>query len=418
MTKRIVFHIDVNSAYLSWEAVYRLQMGAVLDLRTVPAVVGGDIKKRRGIVLAKSIPAKAFNIQTGEALAVALQKCPTLKVVKPSYGLYIKCHNEMLAILKEYSQHIKIFSIDECFIDVTDTLPRFNNDYLALAELMKNRIRDELGFSVNVGISHNKLLAKVASDFKKPDQIHTLFPEEMASKMWPLPVEDLFMVGRATRPKLNAIGIFTIGDLATFDRTLLTVLLKKHGDVIWKYANGIEDTLIDSEAPHEMKGLGNSTTIPFDVEDRETAKMYLLALSEMVSMRLRDKTVSCGLVSTSLKTNTFEQSSRQKKLCYYTDHTNDIFKEALELFDLLWDGTPLRHLGVRVSDLTDCRESQISFFEKKDKAALYQLDTTIDALRLKYGNQSIIRSSFLHTGIKPVIGGMAEDDYPLMSSML
>lgn len=419
MDARTIFHIDVNSAYLSWEAVYQLQMGASLDLRTVPAVVGGDIKKRRGIVLAKSIPAKAFKIQTGEALAVALEKCPSLYVVKPTYGLYIKCHNEMLAIFKEYTQNIKIFSIDECFLDVTDALPRFNNDPVHLATLIKNRIKTELGFTVNVGISLNKLLAKVASDFQKPDQVHTLYPHEMSEKMWPLPVEDLFMVGRATKPKLNAIGIFTIGDLATFDRTLLSVLLKKHGDLIWKYANGLEDSLIMTDDPHTAKGIGNSTTIPYDVDDRDTAKMYLLALSEMVGMRLRDHGATCGLVAVSLKNNAFESNSRQHKIGYYTDHTNDIFQEALKLFDELWDGTtPLRHLGVRVTDFNDASGYQLSFFDARDPVALHKLDTTIDDLRLRFGNASIFRGSFLHTGIKPVIGGIADEDYPLMQSTL
>lgn len=419
MTQRTLFHIDVNSAYLSWEAVYQLQMGASLDLRTVPAVVGGDIKKRRGIVLAKSIPAKAFNIQTGEALAVALEKCPSLMVVKPTYGLYIKCHNEMLSIFRDYTQNIKVFSIDECFLDVTDALPRFENDSVLLATLIKNRVRDELGFTVNVGISHNKLLAKVASDFKKPDRVHTLYPHEMASKMWPLPVEDLFMVGRATKPKLNAIGIFTIGDLANFDRTLLNVLLKKHGNLIWQYANGIEDSLIMSDDPHPAKGIGNSTTIPYDVDDRDTAKMYLLALSEMVGMRLRDHGSTCGLVAVSLRTNTFEHASRQKKLAYYTDHTNDIFQEALSLFDALWDGTtPLRHLGVRVTDFNAAADYQLSFFDARDPVVSHQLDTTIDALRLRFGNQSVFRGSFLHSGIKPVIGGITDEEYPLMQSTL
>lgn len=414
---RIVFHIDVNSAYLSWEAVYRLQMGDSLDLRTVPSAVGGDVTKRRGIILAKSIPAKAYNIQTGESVGAALLKCPNLLLVRPTYGLYIRCHRAMLEILRTYSPRVQVFSIDECFLEMTD-VRLGGRSPLEVAHEIRNRIRTELGFTVNIGISVNKLLAKIASDFRKPDQVHTLYPEELEAKMWPLPVGDLFMVGRATQEKLERMGIRTIGELARFDKTLLKIRFKKHGDVIWNYANGLDSAGM-LEAPQEaVKGIGNSTTIPFDVEDARIARLYLLSLSEMVGMRLRDKDLTFGLVSVSIRHADFEHFSHQKKLLYRSDATDDLYREACGLFEALWTGAPLRHIGVRVSELSPKTACQLSFFDHPKALARATLDRTIDDLRLKYGNSVIQRGAFLHTGISPVMGGVGDEDYPMMQSAL
>jgi DNA polymerase-4 len=416
-TLRTVFHIDVNSAYLSWEAVYRLQMGETLDLRTIPSAVGGDVTKRRGIILAKSIPAKAYNIQTGESVGAALMKCPNLVLVRPTYGLYIRCHRAMLELLKAYSPRVQVFSIDECFLEMTD-LRYSEKSALEIAHDIRNRIREELGFTVNIGISVNKLLAKVASDFKKPDRVHTLYPEEIEEKMWPLPVGDLFMVGRATKEKLERMGIMTIGDLARFNRDLLKIRFKKHGDVIWHYANGLDSAGMLETASDGVKGIGNSTTIPFDVEDPKIARLYLLSLSEMVGMRLRDRELTYGLVSVSIRHSDFEHFSHQKKLIYRSDSTDDLYREICGLFDALWTGVPLRHLGVRVSDLSPKTETQLSFFDHPKVLARSTLDRTIDQLRLKYGNTVIQRCSFLHTGVQPVMGGVGDDDYPMMKSTL
>lgn len=414
---RIVFHVDVNSAYLSWEAAYRLQMGESLDLRTIPSAVGGDVTKRRGIILAKSIPAKAYNIQTGESVGAALLKCPNLVLVRPTYGLYIRCHRAMLDVLKEYSPRVQVFSIDECFLEMTD-VRLGGRSPVEVAHEIRNRIRTELGFTVNIGISVNKLLAKVASDFRKPDQVHTLYPEEIEEKMWPLPAGDLFMVGRATKEKLERMGIRTIGEIARFDRTLLRIRFKKHGDVIWNYANGIDSNCMLETESDGVKGIGNSTTIPFDVEDPKIARLYLLSLSEMVGMRLRDKELTYGLVSVSIRHSDFEHFSHQKKLLYRSDSTDDLYREVCGLFDALWTGTALRHVGVRVSDLSPKSAQQLSFFDHPKALARSALDKTIDDLRLKYGNSVIQRGSFLHTGIQPVMGGVGDEDYPMMRSAL
>lgn len=414
---RIIFHIDVNSAYLSWSSVYRLQQGEELDLRTVPSVVGGDPVSRHGIVLAKSIPAKKYNIQTGETLFSAMKKCPNLVVVPPCYDLYMKSSNAMVELLREYTPAIQRYSVDECFLDFTD-MSLLYGDYMEVAMEIKERIKRELGFTVNIGISNNKLLAKVASDLKKPDKIHTLFPNEIEEKMWPLPVEDLFMVGRGTLPKLHKLNIYTIGDLARHDPAVLKSILKSHGLLIWNFANGIEDSAVRKSNFIDMKGLGNSTTISFDVVDRQTAHMVLLSLCETVGMRLRNSGNCCRLVSISIKTSSFFTYSHQKKLLYAVDTTRSIAETAYGLFDELWRGDPLRHLGVSVSELCTNEFYQVSLFEDKGTEKNRRLDRAMDSIRIKHGSDSVVRSVFLNSGLKPMMGGVGDGDYPVMSSIL
>ncbi|MDM8533379.1 DNA polymerase IV [Clostridiaceae bacterium HSG29] len=414
--KKIFFLIDVNSAFLSWEATYRLQHGSKIDLRNIPSIVGGDPKTRHGIVLAKSIPAKKYNITTGESLRDALIKCPTLTIIKPSYMIYLQASNAMINLVKEYSPKIQRFSIDECFVDYTDSQKIFG-DPIKVANEIKERIKNELGFTVNIGISNNKLLAKMASDLKKPDMVHTLFKDELKEKFWPLSVEKLFMVGRKTLPKLNRIGIFTIGDLANSNLELIQYYLKSHGKLIWEYANGIENSQIMLNKYENIKSIGNSTTIPYDIENVEIALLHLLSLTEMVSMRLRDKKKLCSLISVTIKNNEFISYSHQRKLYYLTDSTNEIFNEVKKLFINSWKNEPIRHLGISVSSLKNNDEKQLSIWDNKNNEKLRKLDQTIDELRYKYGNQIIQRTSFLHSGIKNVNGGI-EKDYPTMNSIL
>ena len=330
---RLIFHIDVNSAYLSWEAVYRLQQGEELDLRTIPSVIGGDEASRHGIVLAKSLPAKKYNIQTGETLYNARIKCPDIVSVPPRYGLYMQCSAAMNKLFYEYTPIIQRFSVDESFLDFSN-MENLYPDYMDLATTIKERIKSELGFTVNIGISNNKLLAKVASDLKKPDMIHTLFPYEIKDKMWPLPVEDLFMVGRATAPKLHNLNINTIGDLANYDLQILKDKLKSQGQVIWNYANGIDFSEVRSSNYIQMKGVGNSATIAFDVTDKSTAHMILLSLCETVGMRLRDSGNCCTVISVSIRGNDLIVYSHQKKLSVATDSTRKIYEVCCGLFNV------------------------------------------------------------------------------------
>lgn len=416
---RIIFHIDVNSAYLSWEAAYRLQHGEKVDIREIPAVIGGDEESRHGIVLAKSISAKKYKIQTGETLYNARIKCPDLVVVPPRYWLYMKCSSAMHQLLQEYTPIIQRFSVDESFLDFSN-MGNLYPDYMDLAVRIKERIKKELGFTVNVGISNNKLLAKVASDFKKPDRIHTLFPFEIKEKMWPLPVEDLFMVGRATLKKLNNLNIKTIGDMANYDVEILKQKLKSHGEFIWNYANGIDYSEVRKSNHLEMKGMGNSTTIAFDVVDKETAHKVLLSLCETVAMRLRNSENCCKVISVSIRGSDLIFYSRQKKVVVPTDSTRKISEIAYFLFDSVWQGNSIRHLGVHVTELcsNDFYQSCLldDFDYEKDKA----INNVIDDIRLKYGSNAIMRSCFLHSDVKHMCGGMGdgEEAYPSMSSIL
>lgn len=414
---RLIFHIDVNSAYLSWEAVYRLQHGEAVDLRDIPSVVGGDEASRHGIVLAKSTPAKKYKIQTGETLYNARVKCPELVVVPPRYWIYMQSSSAMHEIFTEYTPAIQRFSVDESFLDFSN-MEHLYPDYLELANSIKDRIKNELGFTVNIGISNNKLLAKVASDFQKPDRVHTLFPHEIKDKMWPLPVGDLFMVGRATEAKLHQLNIFTIGDLANYDVNILKYKLKSHGMLVWNYANGIENSEVRKSNYIEMKGVGNSTTIAFDVEDRETAHKVLLSLCETISMRLRDSHNSCRVISVSIRGSDMISYSHQRKLDVATDSTRKIAEVAYSLFDNVWKGNKIRHLGIHVTELgtNDFYQGYLldDFNYEKDRA----VNETIDKIRLRYGSKAVMRSCFLHSGLSSMCGGIGEEDYPLMSSML
>lgn len=415
--EKLIFHIDVNSAFLSWEAIHNLQHGESVDLREIPAIVGGDLKTRHGIVLAKSIPAKKFKIQTGEAVWQACQKCPNLVIVSPHYDRYIRCSNAMHAILQEYTPIIQRFSVDESFLDFSDMKNHYP-DPEELAHAIRERIKNELGFTVNIGISVNKLLAKVASDLKKPDRVHTLWPVEIKDKMWPLPVEDLFMVGRATAPKLRKLNIMTIGDLANYNLDILKHALKSHGELIWNYANGIEDSTVRQSNYIGMKGIGNSTTIPFDVEERVTAHKVLLSLAETVGMRLRDSQNTCQLIGMHTRTNELISYSRQRKLSFRTDSTRVIAEIACELFDEAWRGEPIRHLGIRITELHSNEVRQVSLFDEKFTERDMKLDKALDDIRMRFGSHSVVRGTFLHSGLNAITGGGGGDDAPQMTSLL
>lgn len=395
MGETIIFHIDVNSAFLSWEATYRVrQLGEKTDLRDIPSAVGGDISKRHGIILAKSIPAKKYNIHTGEPVVDALRKCPRLVLVPPNFEVYQKSSQAFMEILRKYSDKVEQYSIDEAFMDMTGTERLFGAPVEAA-----NRIREEiyqtLGFTVNVGISTNKLLAKMASDFRKPNLVHTLFPDEIEKKMWPLPVRDLFFVGRASEKKLQSLGIRTIGELAKADVNLLKTVLKKHGEVIWNFANGRDVSMLEAE-PVDNKGYGNSTTLSFDVTDAQTAKMVLLSLTETVGRRLRKDNARIEVVAVTIRYHDFTEVSHQMALHTATNITNEIYDTACRLFDELWDGTPIRLLGVSTSKATkEAANRQLSLFDHTDYEKLEKLDKAIDSIREKYGVDAVQRASVI-----------------------
>ena len=405
--KRIIFHIDVNSAFLSWEAVYRLaHKGDTKDLREFPSAVGGDMATRHGIILAKSIPAKKYGIKTGETILEAQRKCPGLVLVPPDYGLYEKCSAAFMEILREYSDIVEQYSIDEAFLDMTASCGLFGGP-VETAERIRDHIRDKLGFTVNIGVSTNKLLAKMAGDFEKPDRVHTLHPEEIQAKMWPLPVSDLFFVGRATTAKLLSLGIGTIGELAAADPEWPKRLLKKQGEVVWEFANGVDLSPVP-EQPPANKGYGNSTTTPCDVTDAETADRVLLGLAETVGNRLRCDGVQIEAVSVGIRYSDLSYVSHQRVLETATNITWEIYQAASELFRELWSGNPVRHLGIHTGRVQhDGFFRQASLFEKADYEKLEKADRMVDALRKRYGMDSVMRAAFLQQPIDRMSEGIS-----------
>lgn len=391
---QIIFHIDVNSAYLSWSAVEKANKGNPIDLRNVPSIIGGDQSSRRGIVLAKSIPAKAFHIQTGEPIANALKKCPNLIIEPPDHLLYKEYSNKLMKLLSKFSPDIEQVSVDECYMDFTSHMHLYKSPVEA-ATLIKDTVFKTYGFTVNIGISNNKILAKMASDFKKPNLVHTLFPEEIPAKLWPLPVGELHMVGKSTLSTLEKLELLTIKDLALADVSLLSSHLKSHGRLIWEYANGIDNTPVNSDHV-KSKGIGNSTTLPKDVETPEEAKAVLLKLSEQVGKRLRTSQQLANMISVEIKYNTFSSVSHQMKLTAPTNINETIYQKSCILFDELWNGNPIRLLGIRTAKLVSVTEPiQLNLFDLENSIDEKQqkLDNALDTIRQRYGNNSIIRGS-------------------------
>lgn len=409
MCERVIFHVDANSAFLSWTAAYKLKvLGESLDIREVPSVVAGDKESRHSIILAKSTPAKKYGIQTGEPLFQALEKCPELVVVQPDYALYVEASRHFVEMLRQFSPAVEQYSIDEAWVDMTGTERLWGPPRIA-AEKMRRRIWEELGFTVNVGISSNKILAKMAGDFEKPNKVHTLFPEEVESKFWPLPVRDLFLVGAATERKLKQLGIYTIGDLAKADLGVLKKRLGKHGETIWHFANGRNADAVVPE-PAENKGYGNSTTTPKDVTTHAEAYKVLLSLCETVASRMR-RDEKCGrCVSIHLRTNSFEHASHQTVLHGSTNITSEIFDAACRLFDETWDRvTPLRQLGVQMTRLSQEPYQQFDLFSGMNPVQYerkLRLDETVDALRDKFGEDIIRRAKFAQSPGEHMSGGL------------
>ncbi|MHC1747223.1 MAG: DNA polymerase IV [Cellulosilyticaceae bacterium] len=410
LSDTVIFHVDVNAAFLSWEAAYRIKiLEETVDLRTIPSAVGGDVEKRRGIILAKSVAAKYYGIQTGEPVVHALSKCPNLKIVKPNYALYTQCSDAFITLLKEYTPLVEQYSIDEAYMDMTGTEGLYGSP-VAIANVIKNRIYNELGFTVNIGISSNKLLAKMAGDLKKPNLVHTLFPNEIKDKMWPLPVGDLFFVGSATEKKLKKLGIKTIGELAQTDINLLKSHLKKQGEVIHCYANGIDVAAVNEEKASN-KGYGNSTTIPFDVSLVENANLILLSLCETVSARLRADNVKAGCVCITLVDTYFEHYTRQKTLIAPTNITEEIYEHACKILIELWNQkVPIRQIGVHTSKLSDGKVHQYNLFDTQQYEKYEKLNKAIDQIRDKFGEDSVIRAPFLGSKLDHMAGGSWKDN--------
>lgn len=390
MEKQIL-HVDVNNAFLSWTAVEMLKQGKKIDIREIPAIIGGDESKRSGIVLAKSMKAKECGVKTADTIYQARIKCPNLKIFPSNFPIYRKYSNQLYQLLLEYTDKIERFSIDECFLDMTNYLR--NDTLLNKGYEINRRVREELGFTVNVGVANNKLLAKMASDFTKPDRVHTLWKEEIAQKMWTLPVSELFMLGKKTVPKLYNMQIKTIGDLAKTDKNKLEKKFGKHGTLMWEYANGI-DTSEVKYLPEKPKCIGNSVTLPKNISDLNKLEEIVLTIAEQVAYRLRKEKLYANTVNVQLRTKNFEDTSHQKRLPEATDTTKQIYSTAKELLNEMYrKGQEIRLVGVRVDNLIDKKDEQISLFNTNKNEKQEKLDKVIDQLKNKYGYNSVTRAT-------------------------
>lgn len=397
--ERLIFHVDVNSAFLSWEAARRVKEG-LPDLREIPSCIGGDPKSRRGIVVAKSIPAKKYGVTTGEPVSMALRKCPELVCVPGDFTLFETCSRAFKKICASYAPVMESFSIDEVFLDMSGT-QKIYPDPVKLACEIKDRIREELGFTVNIGIGTNKLLAKMASDFEKPDKVHTLFPAEIPTKMWPLPVRDLLFLGKASEQKLIKAGIKTIGEMARYPETEIQRLLgEKTGHQLYEYANGRDDSPVRGER-EEAKGYSAETTTEEDIVTYEQAFSLLLAQCDVVAARMRKDGKKCSCVSVTYRMLDFRTRSHQKKLGNPTDVTEEIFVQVKNLLYECWQCQPLRLIGVALTDLTSDDFRQMSLFENTENHEKQKkVDGVVDDIRKRFGNGMIVRGSTMKTADK------------------
>lgn len=403
-----MFHVDVNSAFLSWSAAYRMHvLGEQIDLRLLPAVVVACGSSRHSIILAKSLLAGKHGVQTGEPLFLALEKCPELRLVEPDYALYTEASRSLIRLLHRFSPTVEQFSIDEAWVDMSGTHGLYGYPVQA-AETMRSCIARELGFTVNIGVSSNKLLAKIAGDFQKPNRVHTLFPEEVQEKLWPLPVRNLFFVGRATEKRLRLLGIVTIGQLAAADPALLQKSLGRQGITLWQYANGRDSEPVCPAAP-ENKGYGKSITTAYNISDRRAAHQVLLSLCETLGMRLRQDKKYGGCITVQLRSVRFRDTSHQRQLPGTTDVTKELYQAACAIFDEVWDGEPLRQIGVQVTRLSGERYSQFDLFcpELERAERLARLDKAVDTLRSRYGEESVRRACFLRGSAGAMSDGLS-----------
>lgn len=391
MTDRIIFHIDVNNAFLSWTAVDLLSKGYPIDIRTIPAVIGGDEDKRRGIVTAKSPVAKKMGVVTAEPLFMARRKCPNLQVFKGDYKLYSKMSNQLYNYFCQFTPNVERFSVDECFLDMTGT-ELIYGDPVKLAYRMKNEIYKNFGYTVNVGVANNKLCAKMASDFEKPNKVHTLFMNEIPTKMWPLPVSDLFMVGKASSKVLLDMGVHTIGDLAKIDLSILKRHFKSQGEMMHNYANGIDYSPV-GENKTKNKSISVTETLEHDIEKTTEFKKILLRQADRVGKQARKANVYATTIALIFKTSDFVSYTHQAKLINPTNVTEEIYKVCVGLLDKGWRGEPIRLVGIRLADFTNNNTKQMSIFDQEKDLHTDKIQSILDDITDKFGDGIIMPAS-------------------------
>lgn len=395
MNEKVIFHIDINNAFLSWTAVKLLNEGYEKDIRTIPSIIGGDEEKRHGIVLAKSPVAKKYGIKTAETIYSAKKKCPNLEVFPPNMEFYHEMSNKFFKHLEKYTPSIEKLSVDECFMDMSNSSLLYD-DLVMLAYQIKEEVYALYGFTVNIGISSSKICAKMASDMEKPNKVHTLFLNEIERKMWPLPVDDLYMVGKHAAEKLHSLGINTIGELAHTPEKDLIKHFNKHGTVMWQYANGQSDDF-STKSEERNKCLSTSQTFSTDIGEKNKLLQILFQQVDTLCKDLRKQKLYTNTIAITYKTSDFISYSKQMTISTVTNSTEEIGKYISNLLDQSWKNENLRNIGVRFSNLTDKKQKQISIFtnntedEKNDT-----VQETMDKINDKYGS-SVIRQANLFT---------------------
>lgn len=399
MKERIIFHIDVNNAFLSWTAVALLKKGYKIDIRTIPSIIAGDEQKRQGIVLAKSPIAKKYGIKTAETIYQAKKKCPNIQIFSPDFKIYYEQSKNLFNYLKQYSPLIEQFSIDECFLDMTGTNYLYK-DYLKLADKIRTEIYNLFGFTVNIGIGNNKLCAKMASDFEKPNKVHTLYKNEIEQKLWPLDVEDLFMCGKKSKIILNNLNIYTIKDLAYFDSKTLEKYFKNQAKYLKEAAWGIDYSKVETTKTSKNQSISISETLPFDMLDKEKIKEVLFRQIQEITRELRQKKLFARTIAIIYKNKNFVSYTAQTKLNNPSDNTSEIFKVLIKLFEKSFKNEPIRLIGIRLTDLQKTKEKQISIFdtnlEEKENS---KIEKTMDKINNKFGKSLVAPASLKIIGI-------------------
>ena len=393
MAERIIFHIDVNNAFLSWTAVQLLEEGYNIDIRTIPAIIAGDESKRHGIVLAKSPIAKKYGIVTAETIYQAKMKCPNLKIFSPNHEIYQRKSKQLMNYLKTFTPIMEQFSIDECFLDMTGTKYLYTN-HLELAYKIKDEIKEKFGFTVNVGIGNNKLCAKMASDFEKPDKVHTLLKSEIKEKLWPLPVNDLFMCGKKTSIELNKMNIYTIKDLAEYDFQKLEKKFKSQAKYLKQAAWGIDESKVE-ERKDKRQSISTTRTLPHDEENREKLKEVLFVQTEDVCRQLREQNLYASTIAIIYKDKYFKSTTVQEQLENATDNTKEILKKINSLFEKSYNNMPVRLIGVRLANLTKFKNTQVSIFDTEidNDSKEESIQKTVDKINKKFGSSLIMPAS-------------------------
>jgi DNA polymerase-4 len=363
--QRIVMHIDVNNAFLSWSALYLLEKGYKKDIREISAIIGGSKKNRTGIVLAKSTPAKEKGIVTAETLYQAIRKDKNLQIYPPNFEYYIKKSKEMFKLIRKYSKEIQIGSIDECYLEYTN-IKHIYGDEIKFAYHLKSVIKKQLGFTVNIGIGNNKLCAKMASNFTKPNKVHTLYMDEVKEKLYPLPIRKLYGVGISTESKLKLMKINTIKDLATFDENLLRKYLKNQAEYLIKIANGIDDSLVKS-TKRDPESISNEITLSRDVRTKKDISKILKKLSEKMEIRLQDNNSYTKTICLILKNNEFKRYTHQTTIKNPTNKSSKILSTTIKILNKNYDKEPIRLIGIRVNPIKNNPIYQLSFWDKDYK---------------------------------------------------